>query len=644
MLLYARFFVILLLLQFSLGMVAAEDHIGPRNEAKVGCPDFVTRAAADGEIQVTKAPMKLDKPGTYILMNDITVEASAFAITSPDVIFDLNGYTITYGTGVQNIIGEGKGKGIKTYASWVDYWPKSKKLRKKQPELKSKNLGHSAISCLGNPAQSQDWPDTFGHNWGNGDKAKGLVIKNGRIKQGKGKGLAFSPALLLSGARGAELYNLIVEVSEPDSEALKMGPLSKVYNCTFKDTVTSVSNRHAQIPVVEMNTGCEIYQCFLDGSPQVGIKAADDCTIHDNIIKMRVTVTNGYGVQGYRKSNVHIHHNKIIPYEGRGIHVSEKGSNWHVHHNYVEVRVGPNAEYPLGGRMKMTAHGIKLETTSNSKVHDNVVVSISIVGGFPTTLNIDVKPDSNNAVYNNTFVALDRHNKDSHAVYLMNTDGASLTIEDNTFYSNRWFFHYYWGGTSNNVFRRCTFAKLQPSTADGFIDFANSKPSINNIFVDCQFDGVDPKVSRIRKKETKDWRADVAYSIAWSLELQVQNAGKAVANAALTVVDASGSEISATTDDTGKVLLDFKEYTVSYTKGAEATEVIEHGKYTISVQSGDLRKEFDLTAKQAMTGTFDINSGKANLQARAVQVKHNRPIDAFWRERVKLALAEKSDK
>ncbi|NRA39498.1 MAG: right-handed parallel beta-helix repeat-containing protein [Planctomycetes bacterium] len=622
---------------------SADDTIGVRDESKVGCPDFVTRDAAADEIQITKGPMKIEKSGNYILMNNITVKSSAFAICAADIVLDLNGYTITYGTGVTNIEGEGKQKGIKTYTSWVDYWPKGKSMRKKHPELKSKNLGHSAVVCPANPAETQDWKGSFPHNLGNGDKAKGLVIKNGRITQGKGKGLAFSPGLLLGGARGAQVHNLIIDVAAPDSQAVVMGPLSKIYNCSFNSTVTEVSNRHAQLPSVRLGKGSEIYHCFIDGSPQVGIKATDDSHIHDNIIKMRVTVTNGYGVQGYRQKNVQVHHNTIIPYEGRGVHISERGSNWDVHHNYIEVRVGPNKEYPLGGRMKMTEHGIKLETTTNSQVHNNVVMSVSIVGGFPTSLNIDVKPDSNNQVFKNTFIALDRHNKYAHAIYLMNKTGASLKIEDNTFYSNRWMFHYYWGGTSNNTFRRCSFIKLQPSTAEGFVDFANTNPSINNLFVDCQFDGYDPKVSRIREKEEKDWRGDAEYAIAWSLGLEVVNGGSKVADATFTVSNKAGEEVlSGKADANGVCHMDLKEYTVRYAKGAEATETIQHGTYTVKIETAGKSGSFEIKPSQPMKGTFDLASSKADLKAQALVKPKERAIDAFWRERMKLALAEKS--
>ncbi len=619
---------------------AGDDVIGPRDEAKVGCPKFTTRKPAKDEIQVTTAPMNLDKPGKYILMNDISVKASAFIVTAPNVVFDLNGHTITYGTGVKNV----QGKGVKTYTSWRSSWQKKigrKNDRKVGPV--SKNLGHSAIVASRGPGGTQDWPDEM-LSWSNATR-KGFILKNGRITQGKGEGLAYSPALMLGGASEAKIYNLIVDVSEPDSEALLIGPNSKVYNCTFNDTVTQVSNRHKIMCVVNLGVDSEIYNCLLDGSPQSGVKTKDGGNVHDNIIKMRVTATNGYGVQGYGQDDVKVHHNKIMPYDGRGIHVSEKGSNWDVHHNYVEIRNGPNREYAAGGAMKMTEHGIKLETTSNSKVHDNVVLSISVPGGFPTPLNIDVRPDSNNKVYNNTFVAFDRHNGDAHAVYLINKDGASTTIEDNTFYTNKWSFHYYWGGTSNNTFRRCTFRKLQPSTGEGFVDFGNTKPSVNNVFVDCQFlDGIDPKIAHIRPKEDEDWRGDADYSIAWSFDLAVFNDKKKVAGAVVTVTDAAGQEVAkGKTDKAGKFTADLKEYTVKYAKGAEKTEIIQHGVYTVRISAGEKSGGFRIAPTTPMLVKVNLASaGAIKMRPRRFVEPKERPIDKYWKERIKLAATEEN--
>ncbi len=170
--------VMLAVLSAPLLAAAGDDVVGPRDESKIGCPEFTTRKPVDGEIQVTTAPMNLDKPGKYILMNDISVEASAFAITSSGVTFDLNGYTITYGTGVKNIVAETKNQGVMTYMGLQNRWQKKIGRGNDVPVGPvSKNLGHSAIIANRAGRKTQDWPDgTFSWNY-----IKGLVVKNGRI-------------------------------------------------------------------------------------------------------------------------------------------------------------------------------------------------------------------------------------------------------------------------------------------------------------------------------------------------------------------------------------------------------------------------------------------------------------------------------
>ncbi len=429
---------------------------------------------------------------------------------------------------------------------------------------------------------------------------------------------------MFDGAKEAKVYNLIVDVSEPDSEAMIIGANSKVYNCTFNDTVTQVSNRHQVLCVVLLGEGSEIYNCLLEGAPQTGIKTKSNSEVHDNIIKMRVTVTNGYGVQGYNDKNVKVHHNKIVPYDGRGIHV--RGSGWDVHHNYVEVRNGPNTEYVAGRGLKMTEHGIKLEKARNAKVHDNVVLSISVPGGFPTPLNLDVLPGSNNQIYDNTFVALDRHNDDAHAAYLMNRTGASITIEDNTFYTNKWSLYFEWGGTSNNTFRRCTFAKLQPSTGDEFAEFGNTWPSVNNMFVDCRFlGGIDPKINGITAKAYHNWRGDADYSIAWSLDLTAVDGQAKLPGASVTITDQAGMEVAkGKTDADGKFTAELKQYTVKYTgasviatdkAGKEVTKGRRSGKgkliayldeYTLGYADGSVTVT-DQHGKEVVNGKIDAD-------------------------------------
>ena len=330
----------------------------------VGSGTFVTRAPAEGEIVIDKAPFVITKPGKYIVTKDLVADASVIALESGDVTIDLNGHTLRYGMGVKRTTGA---RGIMTYTS-----------RRKG------NVGHAGILCPSRPDATEDFK---GFRWN--AKFANVVVRNGKVVDGTGEKLAYSHGMDLTGARGVLVENVVIEVTAPDTVALSVGPKAEVRHVTILHNGTHVTNRHAQLANIAVGPGSTVHHCWLEGGPQVGVKARNGSTVHHN----------------------------LISHNGRGIHIANKSTNWNVHDNYVEVRETKNKEYK-----RMQTHGIKLEGTRNSKVLRNTMLAVSSDGGEPTPLNIDVKPGAGNLVADNTFIALTINKRGAYAAYFVESD------------------------------------------------------------------------------------------------------------------------------------------------------------------------------------------------------------------------------
>ena len=262
----------------------------------VGSAEFTTRAPADDETVIDQAPFLITKPGKYIVTKDLSADASCIGLQTGDVTLDLNGHTLRYGMGEKVT----EGKGVITYNSW-----------------RKGNIGHAGILCPGRPDRAQDFK---GFRWNS--RYKNVVVKNGKVQDGTGKGLAYSNGIDLGGAQGAVVENVVIEVAAPDTFGLIVGAGGKVRNVTIIHKGTHVTNRHQQVADIATGRDCEVSYCRLEGGPQAGIKAGSGTEVHHNVIRHRATVTNCYGVQGYGQKNVKVHHYLIVPYNGRGIHLS----------------------------------------------------------------------------------------------------------------------------------------------------------------------------------------------------------------------------------------------------------------------------------------------------------------------------------
>ncbi|HUU43629.1 MAG TPA: right-handed parallel beta-helix repeat-containing protein [Planctomycetota bacterium] len=537
-------------------------------------------APAPAPTVIDKLPFTCDQPGTYVLERDLACNDSGVHILSNDVVIDLMGHTITYGTGVK--LNE---KAV-TYNS-----------------LQSGNVGHHAIYVTSDPRASKDAPKA-GWNY----RFTGVVIRNGRIRHGDGEGLAYSDAINVSGTVGCEIRDLTLEVSAPDSSAIIGGRSSKIHDCTVRHTGTHVSNRHAQLAVIVSGTDAEIYNCTLLGGPQAGIKALSGAEIHHNDIRQNATATNCYGVQGYGQRNVHVHHNLIIPTNGRGLHVSEKSVGWRVHDNYIEPRERANREYPKG----MQTHGIKMEGCRDAKVWNNVVYVESVPGGSPTPLNFDVPRDAGNEVYDNVFIAKKVTEKEhATALYCVAGDGTGTSVRDNVFFTNDRLFECIWDAPQSYTFTRNRFYRLSPTDKITTYYFWNAKPVSGFRFVDCTFGpGLSTTGYDFPVKNPEDWPADAQYAVAWTTTFQVKSAGVPVKDAKIVVTDVRGKTLTFTTDDRGESAVTLDAFTVKFdaAKREVTREVFTPWAARVTAE-GLPAKDVQLPGSASATCIVDMKAG-----------------------------------
>lgn len=537
-------------------------------------------AQAPAPTVIDKLPFTCDKPGTYVLEKDLSANDSGILILAKDVVIDLGGHTLTYGAG------EKVNDKAMTYNS-----------------LQSGNVGHHAIYVTSDPRASKDAANP-GWNY----RFTGVVIRNGTIKSGAG-GISYSDAINVSGTIGCEIANLVFEMNAADSSAVIAGSKTKLHDCTFRDTNTVVSNRHAQLAVIVCGPETEVSNCVIDGGAQAGVKAADGSHVHHNDIRQNATATNCYGVQGYGQKDIEIDHNLIIPKNGRGIHCSEKSSGWKVHDNYVEPREKANKEYPKG----MQTHGIKMEGCRNTQVYNNVVLCVSVPGGSPTPLNLDVPEDGNNDVHDNVFIAKKVTEKEhASAIYCVYGNGKGTRVRNNTFFTNDRAFECIWDAPQAYVFESNRFYRLSPEDKITTFFFWNAKPVSGFRFVDCMFGpGVSPTAYEF--PDTKeDWPKDAEFCVDWTATLKVTSDGKPVPDAKVTAVTtkaAAGDARTYTTDAEGTVKVPVRQFGVYFHADTRKADLASDMPCKVKIDSADAGTyEFEVTIDKTSTVEADLKT------------------------------------
>ncbi|MFZ6036371.1 MAG: FG-GAP-like repeat-containing protein [Patescibacteria group bacterium] len=457
---------------------------------------------------------------TYILQNDISSEGTCIAIAGDNIVLDLNGYTITYGTAA----------GTSRYGIAI-------------PVSYANDVSRTWFPGLPDEA--------FGG-------ARYATIRNGSITQGGGNGADCHAIFARSGA-GSTVHSITATVHGDDTDNFLFLYANnlQIYNNTLINNSTVVSNRHQGKEVVgSLNDSgnTKIYNNTITGGPQWGIRVYEGASgssgveIYGNTISQNARVANPYSIAGHAP-NMKIYNNTLTPQNGRGVHVT--ADNVEVYNNTITVKEGPNAEYAGGW-----SHGIKLEGATNADIHDNIVTAVA-GGGYGAAYALDLTLDagSNNEIHNNTFTATTSESAQiAAAVHFVGVEaGNGLDIHHNIFRTNNYHVYADWDSGSDVLFRTNTFERTGTPVNYHFLRFnTGTLPSTGIAFLDSIL-GSGVSINDVSYRTAG---ATIGYEIQQYLSVQVhRQAGGVLAGAYLSIRNQQGDEVAfGTTNSSGQAL------------------------------------------------------------------------------------------
>lgn len=459
-------------------------------------------------------PAAISTAGYYYLTGDVSAAGTAFSISASNVTLDLQGRTVTFGTG----------------------------------------LGGSFYGVRVSGASGT------------------VEIRNGTIRQGAGGGGSCS-GIEVDSPLNLRLTGLSVTVHGPDADGIAVwSPRGNVRidHATVRCDTTVVSNRHwPGVAAVRVDGGTggsfEIDHVRVLSSPQWGIRIEGDAAsgpvlLHHNVFRgTKALVANGY-MLGVHKPNSDVFENDLDG-ESRGVHVESTGSQGvecSVHDNVIRVQDQPNPEYPD----YHWVHGIKVEGGRGAKVRDNVVTGVADdlhaeVRAIDVTLENSGFGDVTGVeiLRNRVLAQATTSTYPAYAFHWsLGTSGPNdLLVRHNVFTATDGFAMHYWDGGRGAVFRDCAFARDLSQGAGHafrFEDFQNGGyPSLGHGVRDPI--GTEDPNAVTQYGDAQPWDA----TREWTLSVRVVDGGGApVEGASVTVEDKTGAPVaSATTDGDGRI-------------------------------------------------------------------------------------------
>ncbi len=388
---------------------------------------------------------------TYVLTQNVTTAGTCFAIGAHGITLDLNGKTVTYGTG----------SATRMYGVAV---PSSSITRR--PYFPDTNIPDSAFVGADN-----------------------VTIRNGTIVQG-GTGTE-SYAIYLWGADNLTVRDTHTTVQGNDTGNIyfNYSGHSTVFNNTMVNNSTVVTNRHQGRDVLGWEGGSgylDVHDNTITGGPQYGIRvrqgdATGPAAIYRNTVNHHGRVANPYAI-GISIDNASVYENTINPVNGRGIHIAGV-NNADVYSNTITVREGSNPEYSPGW-----AQGIKIENGRNAKVHGNTITALA-GNGFGHAYAIDISHDtttypvSNSEVYDNTLTATTPSTTYwASPMHLVGINaGNGYNIHDNTFITNNFNVFADYDSATDVLLRANTFRRTGTPVNPYILYFYTGSRSSTNI-------------------------------------------------------------------------------------------------------------------------------------------------------------------
>lgn len=284
-----------------------------------------------------------------------------------------------------------------------------------------------------------------------GSTAAGLTVKNMDIVQGAGQSIKAAGLFILGNAYTGLVKDVTISMSGRNSSSLYVYPTGNFVVDNVDSTTTSDANlnrMHAppgfRIAPATTGTGhIEVKNCEILNDPEMAILYAANApptnmqitgSIHDNILRQKEQVTEGYAIAVTNVKNMDISYNTIQPYRGRGIISDTSGTAWvdglEIHHNTItDLYEAGLFEYTVYG---LEPVGIRLrnwgdDPLKNVSIHDNLIEGSTDSNGAHGIFGININsyhPNDDISIYNNTI------NIDATGPELYFGAGISLQIAD----------------------------------------------------------------------------------------------------------------------------------------------------------------------------------------------------------------------
>ncbi len=489
---------------------------------------------------------------TYILAQDVTASGTCFTVTAGNVTLDLNGHTITYGTG-----GAAQVYGVQI-----------------------------------------------------GSSNDNLRVTNGAIRQSPSAG-SFSHAIYASSGSNDRFDHLTLEVYTDSSAAIVTwwGLGHQIDYNSITSHVQTIQNRHQNqgYSIQLWNGGSfDVHHNTLVGGPQGGIYYyhSDNTRVYSNDIRhggQSIGYSNNFCI-GASGANSEVYDNTCHPVQGRGIHLS--GNNSTVRNNTFDViELANNAEY--GGCQIGGTYGIQIENpATNLQVLNNTVIARADACAAQAFRASGLGAGNNCRVSGNTFTAV-RQGAGTGVANSVSVDSiaAGLTIESNTLTADSAVFHVDWDGATGVRLQGNTMVKgNNPSATYALVNFGNggAYPSLGHILQDSTYgNGADDASYRVRA-------AAFEYFVQWTLNVTATDGhGTTLRDATVTITDSTGVTVyTGSTSAAGTaaaVLREYRRYNqsgVNYVQSYNPyTVTVSKGGYGSSVSTVTVDKVANLTAQ-----------------------------------------------
>lgn len=503
--------------------------VDERGNIVVGNDRTVATATFSGAIQLYgNTTHVLDQDGaTYLVMEDMTIDGTAFDITANNVTLDLGGREIVYNNthlGIQS-------------GNFNDYISDS----------------------------------SFGVRIG--DLAN-ITILNGTLSQGAGNDLAdFSSSIGFNPIFAKSVESLEVAGVTLSYDGSHVGIYShygdgqEIHHNIFSDRGTTVQYRHG--------TGSRAYKPFI----------ASNIDTHDNLVKR----TRQSGLGGDQVSNNEIYVDSwdtnsfgISPEDtvdgnrifGTGYHVI--GIGWGdritVTNNYIQLQgVQPTArstEFGLQGSVngiRLTQYGGSTNNFRDNLYEDNVIVVNIREGAQGRGVQFSSDPYVENLVFRNNIVQAIADDYASWQISAIVAQGLAdradqhlpIVYENNRLISNRAIVRFgdYYGTGSNHQFIDNTFVKAEDHPLYYAFQFDGSGASKNHIIRDATFEGG----ASIDDVKWRNSTSDDDFTVQWTLTVGT------LPGAGVMIDDVNGQNaFFGAADSAGRVDVVLNQYRAEY--------------------------------------------------------------------------------